>query len=401
MGSSESVRPVETASDPLAWIDEEAATRREEGLSRSLVVHGEARNGRIEREGRSLINFASNDYLALAADPRVVAAAQEAAGRYGWGAGASPLVTGWRTPHQQLADALAEFEHAESCLLFPTGFAANVGAIVALIGRGDVVYSDRLNHSCLISGSRQSGATVLIYPHADVAELEEMLARDRGRFRRSLIVTDGVFSMDGDIAPMVPLADVAERFGAMLLVDEAHATGVIGPDGRGSAAEYGVAERITVRVGTFSKALGSIGGFVVGSRRVVEQILNRAPTLIFSTALPPAAAAAAKAALAIARAEPWRRERLAALRNRLDRAAVGTSPSQSAVVPLIVGDAERTMSLAAEFRERGLLVPAIRPPSVPDGTSRLRISVSAAHSDEDLEALIEALRSLRSNAAEA
>jgi 8-amino-7-oxononanoate synthase len=372
--------------DPLAWIDEESRAWARRGLARRLVVHPVGRN------------FGSNDYLGLAADPRVVDAARRASEAFGWGAGASPLVTGWGEAHQELADELARFEETEAAVLFPSGFAANLGTIAALVDKGDAVYADRLDHACLIDGVRLSGARLRVYPHNDAGRLGAILARDRGRFRRALIATDGVFSMDGDLAPLADLADLAERFGAMLLVDEAHGTGVFGPDGRGAASEEGVADRVPIKVGTLSKALGSVGGFVAGSRRLIDWLVNHARTLIYSTALPPAAVAAAREALRIVRAEPWRRERVRALgaRLRADLSAGGhdVGPSAGPIVPVLLGEAGRAMSAAERLRDRGFLVPAIRPPTVPEGTARLRISLSAAHTDEDVAALAGAIRAL-------
>ena len=374
--------------DPLAWLDPEAAERDRLGLQRSLVV-----------ADRSLINFASNDYLGLAGDPRVIAAASESAAKYGWGAGASPLVAGWKPPHQELSESLAEFEQVEAVTLFPTGFAANLGAITSLVGKGDAVYLDRLNHACLIDSARLSGASLRVYPHNDSGRLASILTRDRGRFRRSLIATDGVFSMDGDLAPIAELADMAERFDAMLLVDEAHGTAVFGPEGRGASAECGVADRVHVRVGTLSKALGSIGGFAAGSSRLIDHLINRARTLIYSTSLPPAAAAAANEALRIARAEPWRRERARSTGDRLRRSltALGFEipPSSGPIVPILLGDPEEAVGLSTSLRARGFFVPAIRPPTVPEGTSRLRTSVSAITDDADVSALVAALGDAR------
>jgi 8-amino-7-oxononanoate synthase len=371
--------------DPLAWIDDEAADWASRGLTRRLVPRGRS----------SAINFGSNDYLGLASDPRVVAAATRAAEAFGWGAGASPLVSGWTEVHDDLARALAAFEGTEAVALFPTGFAANLGTIAALVGPGDAVYADRLNHACLIDGARLSGARLRVYPHNDAGRLEEILRRDRGRFRRSLIATDGVFSMDGDLAPLADLADLAERSGAILLVDEAHGTGVFGPDGRGAASEHGVADRVHVRVGTLSKALGSIGGFVAGSKRLVDWLVNHARALIYSTALPPAAAAAAREALAIAQAEPWRRERVRALGSALCQsladAGFRVRPTTGPIVPVLLGTPERASALADGLRAQGIFVPAIRPPTVPEGTSRLRISLSATHTDDEIAALVGAL----------
>lgn len=381
--------------DPLAWIDEVAAQRRSAGLDRSLIERSEAAPGRLVEDGRALVNFASNDYLGLAGDPRVIASAAEAARRHGWGSAASPMVTGWRTPHRQLAEALAEFERVEAVALFPTGFAANLGTIVSLVARGDAVYLDRWNHACLVAGAKLSGASVRVYPHNDADRLESILARDRGRFRRILIATDGVFSMDGDVAPLDRLVAIADRFGAILLVDEAHGTGVYGGGGRGSCEEMGVADRVPVRVGTLSKALGSLGGFVAGSRRLIDHIQNRAPSFIYSTALPPAACAAAAEALRIALAEPWRRDRCRSLGRLLREGwkSLGrpTIPGDGPISPIVLGDASQAVELSRRLRDRGLLVPAIRPPTVPAGTSRLRIVTTADH---DAEAVRELLRAL-------
>ncbi len=383
--------------DPLAWIAAEADEWSRRGLERRLVPRRAPSPGRLAQAGRSHINFGSNDYLGLAGDRRVVAAARGAAEAFGWGAGASPLVTGWTEAHDDLAESLARFEQAEAAVLFPTGYAANLGTIAALVGKGDAVYSDRLNHACLIDGARLSRATIRIYSHNDAGELEAILTHDRGRFRRGLIVTDGVFSMDGDLAPLADLADLADRFGLALLVDEAHGTGVFGPDGRGAGSECGVADRVHVRVGTLSKALGSMGGFVAGSRILIDWLINHARPLIYSTAPPAAAVSAAHEALAIAQAEPWRRERVRSLGSRLRQNLIACGfelhPSDGPIVPLMIGEPERAMALAKALHEHGLVVPAIRPPTVPSGTARLRISLSAAHTDEEIETLVGALQS--------
>ena len=369
--------------DPFGWIEEESRKRLNLGLRRTLVVRDDS---------ASLVNFGSNDYLGLAADPRLKEAAIEAVHRFGWGSGASPLVSGWTELHERLVQALARFEGTDRALLFPTGYAANVGTIASLVESGDAVYCDRLNHASIIDGIRLSGASPRIYPHNDTDRLASILERDQGRFRRSLIVTDGVFSMDGDLAPLPALADLAERFSAMLMVDEAHGTGVFGPTGRGASEALGVTERVPIKVGTLSKGLGSIGGFVAGSDPLIEQILHRARSLIYSTAMPAAAAAASLAALAIVDQEPWRRTRVfelgAALRKSMDLCPSTVGP----IVPILVGEPEAAVSLARRLRERGYFVPAIRPPTVPKGTSRLRISLSASHTTDQLEGLIQSLR---------
>ena len=381
--------------DPLAWLDDEANARARQGLTLRLTHRGATTPGRFERDGRTLVNFGSNDYLGLAADPRLAEAARAAAETYGWGAGASPLVAGWTDAHQALVDDLAVFEGTEAVALFPTGFAANLGTIAALVSPGDAVYADRLNHACLVDGARLAGARLRVYPHADADRLASLLERDRGRFRRSLIATDGVFSMDGDLAPLADLVDLAERFGAILLVDEAHGTGVFGRDGRGAASACGVAHRVHVRVGTLSKALGSLGGFVAGSRRLVDHLVNHARTLLYSTALPAPVAASARAALAIVRSEPWRRDRVHALAGRL-RAGLATAgidvgPSTGPIVPVRVGEARNALALSDRLLESGFFAPAIRPPTVPTGTARLRVSVTAAHHDADVDGLLAVL----------
>lgn len=378
--------------NPLSWIDEESAAWSDRGLKRSLRPIG--------RDGLPLLNVASNDYLGLADDARVVLKATETASLWGWGAGASPLVSGWTAEHEALAREIAAFERTEAAVLFPTGYAANLGTIAALVGKPDVIYSDRLNHACLIDGARLSGATVRVYPHRDTEALASLLGADRGRFRRALIVTDGVFGMDGDLAPIDRLADLAQQHGAMLLVDEAHGTGVFGPDGRGAAAELGAADRVTVKVGTLSKALASVGGFVAGSHRLVDWLINHARPLIFSTAAPPATVAAAREALRISVAEPWRRERARGLGDRLRAALreVGfeVAPSTGPIVPVVVGGPSSALDLSAHLGDRGFLIPAIRPPTVPEGTSRLRVVTSARHTDEQIDGLILAFRMWRS-----
>jgi 8-amino-7-oxononanoate synthase len=345
---------------------------------------------------RLRINFGSNDYLGLAADPRLGAAVEEAIRTDGWGSGASPLVTGYAERHRLLERRLAEFEGSEAALLFTSGFVANLGTVAALVGPGDTVFADRHNHASLLDGCRLSRADVRIYPHSDWRRLEGLLSR-RGKGRR-LIVTDSLFSMDGDLAPLAELAGLAERYGAMLMIDEAHATGIFGPGGRGVAEHLGLDARIPVRVGTLSKALGSIGGFVVGSRSLIQWLIHRARPYVFSTAAPAAAAAAAVAALDIVGGQPQRRRQLLADAQSLRAALAGqgwdVGLSASQIIPLIVGSAERAMALSAALADRGLLVPAIRPPTVAEGQSRLRISLTYAHTAEMKTELVGALGEL-------
>lgn len=379
--------------DRLSWIDAELDTLARQGLVRTRRVRSSPQAAEILIEGQPVVNFGGNDYLGLANDQRLIRAASRAL-EQGWGSGASPLVTGYSRWHEQLEQRLAEFERAEAALVFTSGFAANTGALAALVGPGDTVYTDRKNHASLLDGCRLSRADVRAYPHNDPLELERLLAR-APRSGRRLIVTDSLFSMDGDLAPLPALADLAERYDAMLMVDEAHATGVFGTWGRGVAEQQGVERRVDVRVGTLSKALGCLGGFVVGSARLVRWLLNRARPYVFSTASPAANAAAAIAALEIVGAEPQRRERLlssaARLRQQLAAQGWNTGQSASQIVPIVVGDPQRAVALSARLLARGLYVPAIRPPTVPDGEACLRVSLTSNHTDAMIQALVDAL----------
>lgn len=387
----------ETTHQPLAWIDRELAALQRQGLRRRLPSRTGPQAARATIDGRELINFGSNDYLGLAADPRLAAAVAEAARREGWGSGASPLVSGYGQGHRVLEKRLAEFEGTEAALVFSSGFAANAGTIAALVGPGDVVFADCKNHASLLDGCRLSRADVRVYPHCDWQRLDQLLAKSGG-YRRRLITTDSLFSMDGDLAPLDRLAEVARWRDAMLLIDEAHATGVFGRRGRGLAEQLEVEDRIDVRVGTLSKALGSVGGFVAGSRSLVEWLVNRARPYVFSTAGPGAAAAAAIAALDIVGHEPQRREGLLvhaqSLRDKLTEQGWNVGNSASQIIPLIVGQPARAVELAAGLRDRGLFVPAIRPPTVPEGEACLRISLTSGHTEEMIETLAEALGDL-------
>lgn len=379
---------------PLGWLDNELAALEQQHLRRRIRTRQGPQAAHFSVEGQELINFGSNDYLALSADPRLTAAVVAAVGQEGWGSGASPLVTGHADLHRRLEEQLAAFEGTEAALLFTSGFAANAGTIAALVGPGDVVYTDRKNHASLLDGCRLSRADVRVYPHNDSQALEALLGQSQ-KYRRRLIVTDSLFSMDGDLAPLPQLADLAERFDAMLLADEAHATGVFGKHGRGVAEYLGVEDRVPVRVGTLSKALGCAGGFVAGSRALVDWLLNRARPYVFSTASPAATAAAALAALEIVCLEPARRRDLLAradwLRSELQQRGWKTGSSASQIIPLIVGEPDRAVTLSQQLRDRGLFVPAIRPPTVPDGEACLRISLTAGHTEMMLARLLTAL----------
>lgn len=386
------------AAQRLAWIDTELRKLAANSLTRRRQIRASSQGAEIEVEGRRLLNFGSNDYLALAADDRLKQAASDAMVAEGIGSGASPLLAGLSRTHEALETALAELEGTESALVVPSGYAANAGTIAALVGSGDVVFTDRKNHASLLDGCRLSRATVRVYPHNDYERLEQLLKRPDGA-RRRLIVTDTLFSMDGDLAPLEHLADLADRYGSMLLVDEAHATGVFGDRGGGVSESLGVADRIDVRIGTLSKALGCSGGFIVGRKQLIDWLIHRSRPYFFSTAMPAAIAAAALAAVGVVRDEPHRREHLLAqadsMRKVLRDDGWNTGQSASQIIPLIVSQAERALQLSAQLREQGLYVPAIRPPTVPEGEACLRISLTWGHSEDMIGRLVTALKDLR------
>jgi 8-amino-7-oxononanoate synthase len=385
--------------DPLGWIDDELARLAGSDLLRSLPPPLGAAGAVVQIAGKPVINFASNDYLGLAADDRLVRAAIDAFREQGVGRGASPLVSGRSAIHHQLEQRLAAFFGTEAALLFPTSFAANAGIIPALADEGDAIYGDAKNHASIIDGCRLSRATRHTYPHVDTAALADLLTRGK-QFRRQLIVTDTLFSMDGDLAPLPQLAALAREYDAMLMVDEAHAVGVFGANGRGvvehfSAAHPQLALHVHVRVGSFGKALGAAGGFVCGSQSLVRWLANRARTYVFSTAHPAAVSAAVLVALELVDQEPESRQgllqRAATLRDRLRERGWDTGQSASQIVPVVIGSAERTMRISGALRERGIWAPGIRPPSVPEGESLLRLGITAAHTDEMLERLLAGL----------
>ncbi len=343
-------------------------------------------------DGRRLINFGGNDYLGLAT--RSVDSVATGAG-----SGASPLVCGWTDAHQRLAETLASFEGTESAVLFPSGYAACSGTVATLAGEGDLILSDQLNHASLIDGCRLSRARTTVFAHRDCQELEQILSRCRDEFAQVWIVTDGVFSMDGHLAPLRELCEIAERFGAHLIVDEAHATGVLGETGSGLCEALGVKDRVAVRIGTLSKAIGSQGGFVAAKRVVVDYLINRARSLIYSTALSPLAVAAAEDALRQIASQPQRRVALEQLARSTRRGlGIQVDPPEDSVpiIPVIVGEDARAVRFSQMLAGAGFYVPAIRPPTVPEGTARLRISLSALHQPTMLENLLRQFEALPS-----
>jgi len=371
------------------------------GLLRTPAVVADACGPRTSVDGREVVCLCSNDYLALANDPAVRAATIEAIERWGVGAGASRLVSGTTDLHVKLETRLAAFKNAPAAVVTPTGWMANHAAIHALTGSGDLIICDKLNHASILDAATSSGARVRTFPHRRVDRLEQLLARHRSRHRRCLIVTDSLFSMDGDLAPLREIVETKNHFDAQLLIDEAHATGVFGSGGRGVAEAMGVEDQIDATVGTLSKAIGSLGGFVAGPKVLIDTIRNTGRAFIYTTAPPPALCAAALKSLEIIAGQPRRRATLLSradeLRARLGQPGLDTGDSQSQIIPIIVGSADTAVQLSRELLERGFFVPAIRPPTVPRGTARLRVSLSYGHCPEDLSAFAAALTEANSS----
>jgi 8-amino-7-oxononanoate synthase len=363
-------------------------------LRRPVVLDGPV-GPRVTIDGREVVCLCSNDYLSLANDPAVKSAAVEAIGRWGVGAGASRLVSGTSILHRELEEQLAAFKGTAAAIVTSTGWMANHAAIHALAGDGDLVLCDKLDHASIIDATLACGARLRTYGHCDVSRLEQLLARHRSQHRRCLIVTDSLFSMDGDIAPLREIIELKRRYDAMLLIDEAHATGVLGASGRGAAEMAGVEDAIDATVGTLSKAIGALGGFIAGPEALIQTIVNSGRAFIYTTALPPMLCAAAMAALEIIKTQPQRRRRLLEmadmLRGRLTSAGLDCGESRSQIIPVMIGSASEAVAVSRKLLEVGFLVPAIRPPTVPKGSSRLRVSLCATHEQADLERFAETL----------
>lgn len=364
---------------------------RGQSLYRQLREIQSPQGRRVTIDGKVVLNFSSNDYLGLANHAAVVEAAREAVGRYGAGSGASRLVCGSLKVHHQLDSALAAFKGAEAALSFSSGYAASMGAIGALMEKDDVIIIDKLAHACIVDAAKLCGAKLRVFAHNDLNELEDLLkwAREK-KARRALIVTESVFSMDGDLALLREIVDLKDRFGAWLMLDDAHATGVFGANRRGLADAFELSERVEIQMGTLGKALGAAGGYICGGRPLIELLINRARTFLFSTAPVPPAAAAATAAISIVRSQEGEdlRTRLWARVDEIKNGLVGSSWQvpviRSPIIPLIIGDEGRAMETSAALKSKGILIPAIRFPTVPRGQARLRLTVSAAHTPEDI-----------------
>ena len=388
-------------------LNHRLATLREQGLHRELRRVDSAPGPRLAIGRKTLLNFSSNDYLGLANHPAVKAAAIRAVDKYGAGAGASRLICGSLAPFHELEEALAAFKQTEAALTFSTGYAAALGTLTALVGKGDVVILDKLVHACIVDAAKLSGAKLRIFDHNDLNDLEEKLkwadqfskAENGKRKTEILVVTESIFSMDGDAAPLREIVALKEKFGAWLMVDEAHATGIRGKNGRGLADELGVGGQIEIQMGTLGKALGASGGHICGSRALIDFLVNRARSFIFSTAPVPAAAAAALAGIQLSQAPEGetRRKRLRQLTEQLhSKFKIQNSKFRSAILPIILGDEGKAVAAAARLREQNIFIPAIRFPTVARGAARLRITLTAAHSEADVSELASALDHLKS-----
>lgn len=368
--------------DPYEWIEQSLATIHKADRYRSVQTIHSRPGAIIQMEGRSLINFASNDYLGLAGDERLIQAAVAATQKFGTGSTGSRLLSGHREIHRELESAIASLKQTEDAIIFSSGYLANLGAIAALVGKRDLILSDLYNHSSLKNGAILSGATIIEYPHCDVEALKSQLIQQRDRYRRCLIITDSVFSMDGDLCPLPALLELATQFNCMLLIDEAHATGVFGTTGAGCVEHFGLTKSKIVQIGTFSKALGSLGGYVAGCAALIDFLRNRAASWIYTTALSPADTAAALSAVNIVRQEPERRQQLWQNVDELKQLfqqspQIKLLPSESPILCIQLESAAEALKVGLRLKKSGIFAPAIRPPTVP--TSRIRLSVMATH----------------------
>lgn len=382
----------------MNFFEKELQSIHQAGLYRRMREVTGPQGPRMRVDGKEVLAFCSNDYLGLASHPAVRRAAIEAIERYGFGSGASRLISGNTTAYRELEESLAGFKKEEKALVFSTGTMANAGIISAVVDKGDCIIVDRFNHASIFDGCKLSGARMLVYPHNDMNRLEDILKKAQTRYRRKLIVTDSVFSMDGDIAPLPQILDLSRNYDAMVMIDEAHATGVIGEKGRGLREYYRIRQGATIVMGTLGKALGSFGGFVAGEAPMIDFLINRCRSFIYTTGLPPAICAAASAGLRILQQEPDRLERLKTnaqyLRSKLKDLGMRVLGDETPILPLLIGDSNVALQLTQQLWDKGIWIPAIRPPTVPRNGARLRITVSAEHNPADLDQLIQTLKEI-------
>ena len=380
------------------WLDTECAVLEQAGLRRHLRTVMSAPTGTINLDGHDVVLLGSNNYLGLSTHPQVIAAAIEATQTFGAGASGSRLISGNSELYRALETNLAKTKNTEAALVFSSGYAANTSIIPVLAGDGDLILSDALNHASIIDGCRLSRASKKVYRHCDIEHLKILLSESTA-FRRRLIVTDGVFSMDGDIAPLPDIYEVATRYDAMLLVDDAHGFGVLGRDGRGTVSHFGLEEKGIIQMGTLSKAIGALGGYIAGSRSLIELLINKARGFIFTTGLPPATLAAANAALDMMCSSPQLRQHLFShakcLKTALTDLGYTLLPSETQILPVVLGSPQRATNIAEALLAEGVFAPAIRPPAVPPDTSRLRLTVMATHTEAEIQQAIAGFAKVR------
>ncbi len=382
----------------INFIDDELKALKDAGLYRSLSLTQGPQGPKVKINGTDAILLCSNNYLGLANHPKIKQAAIKAVEKYGFGSGASRLVSGNMELHAELEQRLARFKGAEAALVFNSGYHANIGIISALVGRGDLIFSDKLNHASIIDGGILSRAKFIRYPHKGINALEGLLQKHSSlnTHHSKLIVTDGIFSMDGDIAPMKELLELADKYNCILMVDDAHATGVLGKNGRGTLEHFGIENPNIIQMGTLGKALGCFGAYVAGSKKLVDYLINNARSFIYTTSLPPSVCAAGIAALDIIENEPQLRldlwDRVVYFRTELKQAGLDTLNSETQIIPILIGEAEKAARISKDLLDKGIFLQAIRPPTVPEGTSRLRVTLMANHSWDDLKYAIETIK---------
>ncbi|MCP4254404.1 MAG: 8-amino-7-oxononanoate synthase [Candidatus Scalindua sp.] len=378
----------------MKYISDELNKIKESGLYRELKVIENTQDTHLEIDGKTYLSFCSNNYLGLANHSSVVKAVKDSVEEYGWGAGASRLVSGNMTLHETLEKVISEFKTKEATIVFPTGYMANLGAISSLVSRGDLVVCDKLNHASIIDGCRLSGADFRVYAHCNMEKLENILKKS-SKYNRKLIVTDSVFSMDGDLAPLSDLVTIATKYSAVLMVDEAHGTGVFGQNGRGVVEHFNLIKEVDVVMGTLSKAIGSLGGYVSGNIDLISYLRNKARSFMYTTALPPAVCAASIAGIRLIQEDPTMRESLwnnvHYIKDKLKMHNFNMISSESQIIPILIGDAQKAVEISKLLYEKGILIPAIRPPTVPANSSRLRMTVMSSHTQKDLDRLLRVL----------
>lgn len=381
--------------DPLIWIDDEISLIQNNKLFRHLTEIQTGQFPEIKINNKPHILLASNSYLGLSVDPRVINASKEALEKYGTGSGGSRLVSGSSDLHRKLEERIAQFKNTEAAILFSTGYLVNVGTISSVVGPEDIVFSDELNHASIIDGCKLSKAKTEIYRHLDYDHLEELLS-ENSDYKKKLIVTDTIFSMDGDLVDLKRLVEISDEFGCMLMIDEAHAMGVLGDRGSGATEYFDVENKVPIVMGTLSKAVGSLGGYICGSQKLIDFIRNRVRTYIFDTSLPAASIAASIEAINIIENEKERRDNLWKLINRfksgIEDIGLEILPTHSAIIPVLIGDPEPALKFSSMLREKGVYSPAVRPPSVPPGKCRIRSSIMATHTEEQIDFAIESFK---------